>query len=262
MHLKLIRVLSAGYDYVNIAGARKARVPVCSNGGANSVAVAEHTLMLILAVYRKLVRLHQNVTCGRWPQGIPRTADIYELEGKTVGLVGLGNIGQQAARRVRAFDTQVICYDVIRRSPQEERASGVQYVPRVVPERLRQHRASRPRRPALMGHPGNGRSLSHRDRGGQLRESPCRKRQALVTSVARQSEPPGWRGPWDRSTLLARASGHLETPPSPQRAFCPHEASGALSAWRMVRKKPLDSSLRGGVMFRLFPMLNQCCLWR
>lgn len=171
MHLKLIRVLSAGYDYVNIAGARKARVPVCSNGGANSVAVAEHTLMLILAVYRKLVRLHQNVTCGRWPQGIPRTADIYELEGKTVGLVGLGNIGQQAARRVRAFDTQVISYDVIRRSPQEERASGVQYVPRVVPERLRQHRASRPRRPALMGHPGNARSFPHRD-CDRLKERP------------------------------------------------------------------------------------------
>jgi lactate dehydrogenase-like 2-hydroxyacid dehydrogenase len=59
--LKLVQVLSAGYDRVNIAGARKARIPICSNGGANSVAVAEHTIMLILAVYRKLVAFHQNV---------------------------------------------------------------------------------------------------------------------------------------------------------------------------------------------------------
>lgn len=44
--------------------------------------------MLILAVYRKLVMFHQNVTRGRWHQGIPRTVDIYELEGRTVGLVG------------------------------------------------------------------------------------------------------------------------------------------------------------------------------
>ncbi|MBI3246738.1 MAG: lactate dehydrogenase [Deltaproteobacteria bacterium] len=127
--LQLLQVLSAGYDYVNIAGARKARIPICSNGGANSVAVAEHAVMLMLAVYRKLVMFHQNVVAGRWHQGIPRTVDIFELEGKTVGLVGLGNIGRQVARRVQAFDAQVIYYDVFRMSPQEEGALGVQYAP-------------------------------------------------------------------------------------------------------------------------------------
>ncbi len=127
--LKLLQVLSAGYDYVNIAGARKARIVICSNGGANSVAVAEHAIMLILAVYRKLVTFHQNVVGGRWHQGIPRTVDIFELEGKTVGLVGLGNIGRQVARRVKAFDAQVIYYDAVRMSPQKEGELGVQYVP-------------------------------------------------------------------------------------------------------------------------------------
>ena len=127
--LKLVQVLSAGYDRVNIAGARKARVPICSNGGANSVAVAEHTLMLILAVYRKLVAFHQNVAGGRWHEGIPRSVDIFELEGKTVGLVGLGHIGQQVARRLQAFDAEVIYYDTFRRSPDEEARLGVRYVP-------------------------------------------------------------------------------------------------------------------------------------
>jgi len=127
--LKLVQVLSAGYDRVNIAGARKARIPICSNGGANSVAVAEHTIMLMLAVYRKLVAFHQNVASGRWHEGIPRTVDIFELEGKTVGLVGLGHIGQQVARRIKAFETTVIYYDTMRRSPEEEAGLGVQYVP-------------------------------------------------------------------------------------------------------------------------------------
>jgi phosphoglycerate dehydrogenase-like enzyme len=127
--LKLLQVLSAGYDYVNIDGARKARVPICSNGGANSVAVAEHAIMLMLSVYRKLVTFHQNVAAGRWHQGVPRTVDIYELEGKTVGLIGLGNIGAQVARRVKAFDVKVIYYDALRRSSQEEEKLGVQYVP-------------------------------------------------------------------------------------------------------------------------------------
>jgi phosphoglycerate dehydrogenase-like enzyme len=127
--LKLVQVLSAGYDRVNIAGARKRRVPICSNGGANSVAVAEHTIMLMLAVYRKLVAFHQNVASGRWHEGIPRTVDTFELEGKTVGLVGLGHIGQQVARRIKAFETTVIYYDTMRRGPEEEARLGVQYVP-------------------------------------------------------------------------------------------------------------------------------------
>ena len=127
--LKLVQVLSAGYDRVNIAGARAARVPICSNGGANSVAVAEHAIMLMLAVYRKLVLYHQNVAAGRWMQGMPRTEDVFELEGKTVGLVGLGNIGQQVAKRLRGFDAKVIYYDAFRRTPEEEAQLNVQYVP-------------------------------------------------------------------------------------------------------------------------------------
>jgi phosphoglycerate dehydrogenase-like enzyme len=127
--LKLIQVLSAGYDMVNIEGARKARIPICSNGGANSVAVGEHAIMLMLAVYRKLVAFHQNVAAGQWHRGISRTVDIYEIEGKTVGIVGLGNIGQQVARRIKAFDARVIYYDLFRRTPEEEERFGVEYVP-------------------------------------------------------------------------------------------------------------------------------------
>jgi len=127
--LKLVQVLSAGYDSVNIAGARKARIPICQNGGANSVAVSEHAVLLILAVYRKLAAFHQSVAAGRWHAGIPRIVDVLELEGKTVGIVGLGNIGEKTARRLRAFDCHLVYHDIVRRSPAEEQQLGIRFVP-------------------------------------------------------------------------------------------------------------------------------------
>jgi phosphoglycerate dehydrogenase-like enzyme len=127
--LKLIQVLSAGYDMVNIEGARKARVPICSNGGANSIAVAEHAIMLMLAVYRKLIAFHQNVTASHWHSGIPRAVDIFEIDGKTIGLIGFGNIGEQVARRLKGFNARVIYYDSVRRDPREEASMGVEYAP-------------------------------------------------------------------------------------------------------------------------------------
>src|SRR5437762_3674593 len=59
--LRLVQLLSAGYDRVDVEAARKAGVPVANNGGANAIAVAEHTLMLMLAVLKRLVRLHNDV---------------------------------------------------------------------------------------------------------------------------------------------------------------------------------------------------------
>ena len=67
--LKLVQLISAGYDRLEVAAAKRAGVPVANNGGSNSVAVAEHTLMLMLAVYRKLSWHHANVVTGKWRVG-------------------------------------------------------------------------------------------------------------------------------------------------------------------------------------------------
>ena len=92
----------------------RARVPVSNNGGSNSVAVAEHTLALILAVYKQVVRDHNNVVSGKWRVGDFAELRIYELAGKTLGLVGLGTIGKRVARRAQAFDMRVQYHDTIR----------------------------------------------------------------------------------------------------------------------------------------------------
>src|SRR5690348_18226961 len=62
--LKLFQLLSAGYDTVDIEAARAAGIPVCNNGGANSTAVSEHALMLMLATCRRLVWQHESVAAG------------------------------------------------------------------------------------------------------------------------------------------------------------------------------------------------------
>ena len=64
--LKLVQLLSAGYDRCDIEAARRAGVPICNNGGANSTAVSEHAILLMLAVCRRIVWQHTNVASGRW----------------------------------------------------------------------------------------------------------------------------------------------------------------------------------------------------
>jgi phosphoglycerate dehydrogenase-like enzyme len=126
--LKLVQLLSAGYDRVDIEAARKAKVPVANNGGANAIAVAEHTILLMLAVLKQLVRFHQDVVAGRWRPPASSESPVYELSARTIGVVGLGNIGKKVARRVRAFDARVQYYDIVRLSEAEEDALGVRFV--------------------------------------------------------------------------------------------------------------------------------------
>jgi len=125
--LKLVQLLSAGYDRVDVEAARKAKVPVANNGGANAIAVSEHAILLMLAVLKRLVSFHNDVVAGKWR---PSIADppVYEMSGRTLGIVGLGNIGKKVARRARGFDARVQYYDVLRLTEAEEDALGVRFV--------------------------------------------------------------------------------------------------------------------------------------
>jgi len=102
--LKLVQLLSAGYDRVDIEAARRAGVPVCNNGGANAIAVAEHAMLLMLAVCRRLTWLHEMVKSGRW-----RGKRWWQACGSTnctanhSAIIGLGNIGKKVARLAQGF---------------------------------------------------------------------------------------------------------------------------------------------------------------
>ena len=126
--MRLVQLLSAGYDRADVAAAKKAGIPIANNGGANAIAVAEHTLMLILATLKKLTGLHADVSPGQWRSGASGKAPVHELRGKTLGIVGLGNIGKKVARRAAAFDVEIQYYDIARLSEDEEDALGVRFV--------------------------------------------------------------------------------------------------------------------------------------
>ncbi|MBS0643516.1 MAG: 2-hydroxyacid dehydrogenase [Proteobacteria bacterium] len=122
-NLKLVQLLSAGYDRCDIEAARRAGVPICNNGGANSTAVAEHAMLLMLAVCRRLVWQHSNVAAGRWRGNAVQDVKLYELKGRTLGIVGLGSIGKKVARMAQAFGMVVQYYDIVRLT--EERADDL-----------------------------------------------------------------------------------------------------------------------------------------
>ena len=126
--LKLVQLISAGYDKIDVEAARTAKVPVANNGGANSVAVAEATIMLMLSVLKKLAWQHRNVTAGQWRVGDFSETRLYEAAGKTLGIVGLGTIGKKVARRARGFDVRMQYYDIVRLTEDQEDALGVRFV--------------------------------------------------------------------------------------------------------------------------------------
>ncbi len=130
-NLKLVQLFSAGYDAVDLAAMRRLRLPVANNGGANAIGVAEHAIMLMLAVYRDLAALNDRVKSGNWRRGAIGGQNFLELTGKTVGIVGLGMIGREVAKHLRGFDCELIYYDVYRPAGEVERELGVNYKPLV-----------------------------------------------------------------------------------------------------------------------------------
>jgi len=126
---KLIQLLSAGYDEMNLPLAEDLGIAVANNGGANRVAVAEHTIMLMLATHRRMMWYANNVKAGRWKKEQDRKIDVFELEGKTLGIIGMGNIGRQVARRAAAFDLELQYYDKYHPlTPVEEETMGIKAV--------------------------------------------------------------------------------------------------------------------------------------
>jgi glyoxylate reductase/D-3-phosphoglycerate dehydrogenase len=127
-------LFSAGYNHVDLDAARRAGVLVSNNGGANSRAVAEQTIMLMLAVYRRLPWQHEMTAGGRW-RGNQTVPTFYEMQGKTLGVIGLGTIGKRVARIANGgFDMNVQYADIVRLAEHEEDLLRVRY--RLLPELL------------------------------------------------------------------------------------------------------------------------------
>ncbi|MFD1656722.1 2-hydroxyacid dehydrogenase [Streptomyces caeni] len=128
--LKLIQCASHGFDYVDLDAARARNVPVCNIGssGAEKQNVAEQTFALMLALAKQLVPAHTALVDADW--ALPRLQQsITELSGKTLGIVGLGHIGEEVARRAVVFDMAVLYTGPERVAAETEaRLGGARYV--------------------------------------------------------------------------------------------------------------------------------------
>ena len=98
--LKLLHKWGIGVDKFDLDAARAARVPVAITFGANAGAVSEHVLMLMLATYRRLALADRKLREGVWLRPQLR-AQCYQLSGKTVGLLGFGNVARMVAQAGR-----------------------------------------------------------------------------------------------------------------------------------------------------------------
>jgi D-3-phosphoglycerate dehydrogenase len=106
--LRVIGRAGVGVDNIDLDAATKAGIAVMNTPGANAVAVAEHTIALMLALARHLCRADSTTRAGKWEK---KSLQGTELRGKTLGIVGLGRIGMEVARRAKAFEMKIIAHD-------------------------------------------------------------------------------------------------------------------------------------------------------
>ena len=113
--LRLVQTTSAGYDGIDVASLNRMGIQVANNYGGNAPAVAEHTIGLMVSVVRKLVLQFESTRSGDWYGAIGQEewTRPYEIAGKTVGIVGMGHIGRQVARRLQGWDCSIVYYDPI-----------------------------------------------------------------------------------------------------------------------------------------------------
>jgi len=106
--LKVIGRAGVGVDNIDLEAAKAKNIVVVNTPTSTALAVAEHTLALMLAAVKHIPVATTRMKEGQWPKN---ELQAFELSGKTLGIVGLGNIGALVAARASAFDMQIIAYD-------------------------------------------------------------------------------------------------------------------------------------------------------
>ena len=124
---RLVQLLAAGYDRMNLELLSELEIPCANNGGANSWAVADQALLLMLAIYKQLLASDNATKGGRWSEPITGQ-NTFEMANKKVGILGIGNIGRQVAKRVQGFDAEVQYFDLYPLDDKTEKELEVKYV--------------------------------------------------------------------------------------------------------------------------------------
>lgn len=113
-NLKYIGLFATGYNNIDIDYCKEHNIAVCNAGSYSTNAVAQHTFALILEHYNNTAKYNQFVQDGKWKRSKTFSPFVYplsELAGKTIGIVGLGSIGQAVAKIANAFEMKVVAYN-------------------------------------------------------------------------------------------------------------------------------------------------------
>ncbi len=124
--LKIVSRHGVGFDAVDVSALNARKIPLAIVGDVNSRAVAEHTLMLMLAAARRTVAHHVASTSGNWNER--NRFDSTELDGKTLLVIGFGRIGRRVAELAKAFGMNIMAFDPYM-TPTQMEAVGVFHVP-------------------------------------------------------------------------------------------------------------------------------------
>ncbi|TMK54986.1 MAG: hypothetical protein E6G59_01070 [Actinobacteria bacterium] len=127
--LRLIQVPGHGFEHVDVEAARAAAVPVATvaSSGAEAHTVAEWTILMAGAASRRLTQGHNALARGEFANVTLMQEGVFELAGKTIGIVGLGRIGREVAKRARGFDMKIVYHDAYRPGPDVEQQLGAEY---------------------------------------------------------------------------------------------------------------------------------------
>ena len=109
-NLEFIARVGAGLESIDCEYAVSKNITLIAAPEGNANAVGEHTLGMILSLFNKLNIADAEIKSGHWNREINRG---HELEGKTIGIIGYGNMGKSFAKKLRGFDCQVLCYDIL-----------------------------------------------------------------------------------------------------------------------------------------------------
>jgi glyoxylate reductase len=126
--LRVVANMAVGYDNIDVAAATARRIPVTNTPGVLTETTADLAWALLMAAARRTVEADRFTRAGRWQTWEPMLLLGQDVHHATLGIVGLGRIGAEVAKRARGFDMRIL-YSARSRHPEQERELGVEYVP-------------------------------------------------------------------------------------------------------------------------------------
>ncbi|HML31358.1 MULTISPECIES: 2-hydroxyacid dehydrogenase family protein [Sporomusa] len=128
-NLKIIANYGAGFNNIDVAAATSRKIPVTNTPAVSTNATADLTWGLILAIARRIVEGDKTTRAGKFTGWAPLYHLGVEVTGKTLGIIGMGNIGRAVAKRARGFDMRIVYYTRTRLQPELEQELGLEYLP-------------------------------------------------------------------------------------------------------------------------------------